>query len=106
MIGLEDECSDGLEESRASLEFVYCSKLRASFLMCYWKQWRHPRTKVRKLMELGVPKDFAVITGSSSKAYWHLSKCYATNAGMSNDWLEKQGLVNIKELWCILRQAQ
>lgn len=74
--------------------------LRRRIRMCYWKQWRHPRTKVRKLMELGVPKDFAVITGSSSKAYWHLSKCYATNAGMSNDWLEKQGLVNIKELWC------
>ena len=46
--------------------------LRRRIRMCYWKQWRHPRTEVRKLMELGVPKDFAVITGSSSKAYWHL----------------------------------
>ena len=74
--------------------------LRRRIRMCYWKQWRHPRTKVRKLMELGIPKDFAIITGASSKSYWHLSKSYATNAAMSNNWLEEQGLINIKELWC------
>jgi len=74
--------------------------LRRRIRMCYWKQWRHPRTKVRKLMELGIPKDFAIITGASSKSYWHLSKSYATNAAMSNKWLENQGLVNIKSLWC------
>jgi len=74
--------------------------LRRRIRMCYWKQWRYPRTKVRKLMELGVPKDFAIMTGASSKSYWHLSKTFATNAGMSNKWLEKQGLINIKDLWC------
>ena len=74
--------------------------LRRRIRMCYWKQWRYPRTKVRKLMELGVPKDFAIMTGASSKSYWHLSKTFSTNAGMSNEWLEKQGLVNIKSLWC------
>lgn len=74
--------------------------LRRRIRMCYWKQWRYPRTKVRKLMELGVPKDFAIMTGASSKSYWHLSKTFSTNAGMSNDWLEKQGLINIKDLWC------
>ncbi len=49
---------------------------------------------------LGIPKDFAIITGASCKSYWHLSKSYATNAAMSNKWLEEQGLVNIKYLWC------
>jgi len=74
--------------------------LRRRIRMCYWKQWRHLRTRIRKLMELGVPREYAVIAGSSSKAYWRLSKSYATNAGMSNAWLEQQGLVNIKQLWC------
>ncbi len=74
--------------------------LRRRIRMCYWKQWRYPRTKVRKLMELGIPKDFAIMTGASSKSYWHLSKGYATNAAMSNKWLEEQGLINIKALWC------
>ncbi len=74
--------------------------LRRRIRMCYWKQWRYPRTKVRKLMELGVPRDFAIMTGASSKSYWHLSKTFSTNAGMSNKWLEKQGLINIKAQWC------
>ncbi|MDA3937685.1 MAG: group II intron reverse transcriptase/maturase [Spirochaetia bacterium] len=74
--------------------------LRRRIRMCYWKQWRYPRTKVRKLMELGVPRDFAIMTGASSKSYWHLSKTLQANAGMSNKWLEKQGLINIKAQWC------
>jgi RNA-directed DNA polymerase len=75
--------------------------LRRRIRMCYWKQWRHPRTKVRKLMELGVPRKFAIMTGASSKSYWHLSKTFSTNAGMSEEWIDKQGLVNIKNLWCV-----
>jgi RNA-directed DNA polymerase len=74
--------------------------IRRRIRMCYWKAWRHVRTKVRKLKELGVPDSFAKMIGSSSKSYWKLSKTYATNAGMSNEWLEKQGLVSVKSLWC------
>ena len=75
--------------------------LRRRIRMCYWKMWRYPRTKVRKLMELGVPKKHAIMTGASSKSYWHLSKTFTTNAGMSDEWIGKQGLVNIKHLWCV-----
>ena len=74
--------------------------IRRRIRMCYWKAWRHVRTKVRKLKELGVPDSFARMSGSSSKSYWKLSKTYATNAGMSNEWLEKQGLGNVISLWC------
>ena len=42
----------------------------------------------------------------SSKSYWHLSKSFATNSGMSNKWLEEQGLVNIKALWCKASRLQ
>ncbi|MCP4264138.1 MAG: hypothetical protein GY777_00935 [Candidatus Brocadiaceae bacterium] len=31
--------------------------------------------------------------------YWHLSKTFATQVGMTNQWLKKQGLISIKELW-------
>ena len=74
--------------------------IRRRIRMCYWKQWRYTRTKIRKLIELGVPEKFAILTGSSSKSYWHLAKTYASNAGMSNEWLSQQGLVNVKALWC------
>ena len=74
--------------------------LRRRIRMCFWKQWRHGKTKYRKLTELGVPESFARMMAGSSKSYWHLSKSFATQSGMSNKWLEEQGLVNIKALWC------
>ena len=74
--------------------------IRRRIRMCYWKMWRKIRTKVRNLTQLGIPLRFAIINGISSKSYWRLSKTPAVNAAMSNEWLEKQGLVNVKLLWC------
>ncbi len=73
--------------------------LRRRIRMCYWKQWRKCRTKVRNLHKSGVPLDMAIPTGMSRKSYWHLSKTYATQLGMSNQRLKEQGLISIKDLW-------
>lgn len=73
--------------------------LRRRVRMCYWKQWRLTRTKVGNLLKLGVGKRTAILTGISSKSYWHLSRSKATQVGMTNDWLKAQGLVSIRELW-------
>jgi len=73
--------------------------LRRRVRMCYWKQWRHARTKIGHLLALGVGKRTAVLTGVSSKSYWHLSRSMATQTGMTNDWLKAQGLVSIRDLW-------
>ncbi len=73
--------------------------LRRRVRMCYWKQWRHTRTKIGHLLTLGVGKRTAILTGVSGKSYWHLSRSMATQTGMTNDWLKAQGLVSIRELW-------
>lgn len=73
--------------------------LRRRVRMCYWKQWRQTRTKVRHLLALGVGKRTAILTAISSKSYWHLSRSLATQTGMTNDWLKAQGLVSIRALW-------
>ena len=73
--------------------------LRRRVRMCYWKQWRLTRTKVGHLLALGVGKRMAILTGISSKSYWHLSRSQATQVGMTNDWLKVQGLVSIRDLW-------
>jgi RNA-directed DNA polymerase len=73
--------------------------LRRRIRMCYWKQWRKPRTKVRKLLALGTSKWQAIRTGLSSKAYWHLARTLATQTGMTNDWLKSQGLISVRDLW-------
>jgi len=73
--------------------------LRRRVRMCYWKQWRYCRTKVRNLRKLGTPLRAAISVGLSRKGPWHLSRTLATNSGMSNQWLKDQGLISIKQLW-------
>ena len=67
--------------------------------MCYWKQWRWVRTKVRNLLALGTNKRQAILTAISSKSYWHLSKTLATQTGMTNAWLNSQSLISVRALW-------
>jgi RNA-directed DNA polymerase len=73
--------------------------LRRRVRMCYWKQWRWCRTKVRHLLALGTGKRTAILTAISSKSYWHLSRSLATQTGMTNAWLKQQGLISIRALW-------
>jgi RNA-directed DNA polymerase len=73
--------------------------LRRWIRMCYWKQWRRPRTRIANLLKLGTSKPHAILTGISRKGYWRLSKTLATQTGMTNEWLEQQGLLSIRNLW-------
>jgi RNA-directed DNA polymerase len=73
--------------------------LRRRVRMCYWKQWRLVRTKVRHLLALGVGKRQAILTAISHKSYWRMSKTLATQVGMTNQWLKDQGLISVRELW-------
>ena len=67
--------------------------------MCYWKQWRWPRTKIRHLLALGVSLTTAIQHGVSSKSYWHMARTPAVQQALSNAWLKAQGLVSAKDLW-------
>ena len=75
--------------------------LRRRVRMCYWKQWRLCRTKVRNLLSIGVSLKAAISVGMSRKGPWHLARTLATQAGMIPPLagLKKQGLISIKELW-------
>lgn len=73
--------------------------LRRRVRLCYWKQWRYVRTKVRNLLSLGTSKRQAILTAISSKSYWHLSRTLATQTGMTNQWLHDQGLISIRDQW-------
>ena len=72
--------------------------LRRRIRMCYLKQWGRSK-RIGELIRLGSPKHQAILTGLSRKSYWHLAKTYATNCGLSKEYLEDQGLVSIRTLW-------
>ena len=73
--------------------------LRRRLRMCYWKQWRYVRTKVRNLLKLGTFKREAIFTALSRKGPWHCARTLATQAGMTNKWLYEQGLISVKDQW-------
>ena len=73
--------------------------IRRRIRMCYWKRWRFARTKVRHLLALGTSKRQAIFTAISRKSYWHLSKTLATQTGMTNKWLQRQGLISVRDCW-------
>lgn len=73
--------------------------IRRRVRMCYWKQWRHPRTKVRNLVRLGVNLDMAIKHAVTRKSYWRMSRTPAMRYAMPNKWLAQQGLLSLKQLW-------
>jgi len=76
--------------------------IRRRIRMCYWKQWRHARTKIRNLVRLGVPLKMAILHAITRKSYWRLSRTPAMRIAMPNKWLHDQGLLSLKQLWCDL----
>ena len=73
--------------------------LRRPVPRCQVKQWPKPRTRIKTLLKPGVQRDMAISIGLSIKGWWKLSRTYATQLGMKNSWLKRQGLISIKELW-------
>jgi len=73
--------------------------IRRRIRMCYWKQWRYARAKVRHLLALGTSKRQAIMTAIRRKSYGHLSKTLVPQTGMTNPWLASQGLLSVRDLW-------
>ncbi len=75
------------------------SWIRRRIRLCYWKQWRWCRTKVRNLLKLGVQLGTSIRAGLNRGGPWAMSRRLAAQHGMTNQWLKDQGLISVKELW-------
>jgi RNA-directed DNA polymerase len=73
--------------------------IRRRLRMCYWRQWRRPRTKVRNLIKRGVSEHLAISCGITSKGPWRSSKTEGINIAIGNNFLEREGLVSLREIW-------
>jgi len=73
--------------------------IRRRIRMCYLKQWRKIRTRIRNLIRLGVSKSAAISLGMSSKGYYRLAKTKAVQLALNNTWLKQQGLASIEVQW-------
>jgi len=75
------------------------SWLRRRVRMCYWKQWRYVRTRIRNLLSMGTHRNVAIPMSFSRKGPWKCARTLATQTGMTIQRLKDQGLLSVKELW-------
>ncbi|MEZ6137076.1 MAG: group II intron maturase-specific domain-containing protein [Pirellulaceae bacterium] len=86
-------------EQRKSLFDTLDKWLRRRLRACIWKQWRLPRTRIRKLKQLGVRPDEAYSHGNSRKGPWRMSRTLAVSMAMPIQWLHDQGLFSLSTRW-------
>ena len=67
--------------------------------MCFWRQWRKPRAKVKNLLKRGVSLVLAMSCGASRKCAWRSAKTKGINQALSNDYLANAGLVSLRDIW-------
>jgi RNA-directed DNA polymerase len=77
--------------------------LRRRVRLCYWKQWRLPRTRFRNLLKLGINRKTIKQASRCRKGYWRCSNLRLVCVAMNNEWLAKQGCPSIKDKWVNLR---
>lgn len=73
--------------------------IRRRVRMCYWRQWRKPRTKIANLMKRGVGTQWAVTCGMTRKGPWRSSKTPGIQQALSNDYLKSEGLFSLRDGW-------
>ena len=86
-------------EQRKTLFRELDSWLRRRIRACYWKWWRLPKTKIRKLLQLGIRAEEAISHGCARKGPWRMSGSRAVQMAMSIEWLTERGLLSLEDLW-------
>ena len=79
--------------------------IRRRLRMAYWRQWRLVRTRIGKLIKLGVGIQTAVACGRTSKGPCRSSKTPGIQQALSNDFLKAEGLFSLRQGWISLHHS-
>lgn len=72
--------------------------VRSRVRLCYWKQWKRVKTRIRKLKELGICHSQAYQWGNTRRGYWRVVHSPILTRSLSESFLEKVGLVSLKSI--------
>nr|WP_096552574.1 group II intron maturase-specific domain-containing protein [Ureibacillus thermosphaericus] len=78
--------------------------IRRRLRMCLWKNWKKPKTKIRNLIQLGVPQGQAYEWGNTRKGYWRISNSPILHRTLGNSYWRNQGLKSLEARYENLRQ--
>jgi len=77
--------------------------IRRRLRMCLWKQWKNPKTKVKRLISLGMPKDKAFEWGNTRKGYWRSAGSPILQRALDNQYWESNGLKSLTDRYNSVR---
>lgn len=72
--------------------------VRRRIRLCYWKQWKNHRTRVTKLLQLGIPEWRAHQWGNTRKGYWRISGSAILQRALPSALLKREGHLPLKDL--------
>ena len=73
--------------------------LRRRVRLCYWKQWKRPRTRRRNLIRLGIHPAEVYKATRSHRGYWFMAATSIVQRALDNRWLTERGVPNIRQQW-------
>lgn len=76
--------------------------IRRRLRMCLLKQWKQPKTRLRELVKLGVPREKAVLISSSGKGYWRLARTPQLHKALGLKYWKEKGLVSLADRYSSL----
>ena len=71
--------------------------IRRRVRLCHWKDWKVPRTRRRKLINLGIPSDKVKLASRSRKGYWRMA--------LNDQYLKELGVPSMRNMWVVLKYA-
>lgn len=86
-----------LSEAR-SVFAVLDEWVRCRVRLCYWKQWKTAKTRIRQLERLGVKSYLAYQWGNTRKGYWRIAHSPILQRTINNTFLKKEGLLSLKDV--------
>lgn len=67
--------------------------------MCIWKMWKRPRSKMKYLMKLGIPKKYAFMAANSRRGCWFTSATSTVNRALSKEILVHKGFYDLADAY-------
>ncbi len=73
--------------------------LRRRVRLCYWKQWKRPRTRRRHLLALGIGPEEVHLASRCRRGYWWMSGNGIVQRALNTRWLWQQGVPSLRQQW-------
>lgn len=87
----------GIAENRKVFEGLD-GWIRRKIRAIMWRQWKRARTRMKKLMGLGLTESTARKHAYSSKGPWRMARSYGMHRGLSNEVIEEMGYVSMLKM--------